>query len=62
MLATILRGEPPLRDVLEDPVVHAVMRRDGVTRELLEAVIEQARCRLAGRGQAAGGRAVSCAA
>jgi len=34
--------EPPLSEVLSDPIVHAVMRRDGVTREELIAVTQRA--------------------
>jgi hypothetical protein len=31
--------EPPLGEVLEDPIVQAVMRRDGVSLAALQAVI-----------------------
>lgn len=32
-------GEPALEDLLRDPLVHAVLRRDGLTlRDLLEAI------------------------
>jgi hypothetical protein len=34
--------EPSLREMLADPIVHAVMRRDGITREELVAVVERA--------------------
>jgi hypothetical protein len=33
--------EPPLSEVLEDPIVQAVMRRDGVSLAALRAVIAQ---------------------
>ena len=35
--------EPSLSEVLADPLVHLVMRRDGVTRSELEAVIAHGR-------------------
>jgi hypothetical protein len=38
--------EPALSEVLRDPVVHQVMRRDGVTFDELAAVIAQARTSL----------------
>jgi len=38
--------EPPLREVLADPLVQAVMRRDGVSRAALESVIAHAQRRL----------------
>lgn len=46
--------EPAIADLLDDPVTHAVMRRDGVTRQVLIRTIESARARLAqaGRGVA----------
>lgn len=39
-------SEPALCEVLADPLVHAVMRRDGVSRPALESVIAQAQRRL----------------
>jgi hypothetical protein len=39
-------GEPALVEVLADPVVHLVMRRDGVTLDQLRAVIARAQARL----------------
>jgi hypothetical protein len=39
-------SEPSLREVLADPLVHAVMRRDGVSRAALESVIAGAQRRL----------------
>jgi hypothetical protein len=38
--------EPPLGELLADPVVQAVMRRDGVTRAALESCVADARGRL----------------
>jgi hypothetical protein len=38
--------EPRLQDVLKDPLVALVMRRDGVSAELLCAVIRQAQAKL----------------
>ncbi|MGQ9367487.1 hypothetical protein [Azospirillum sp. ST 5-10] len=34
---------PSLSEMLDDPIVVAVMRRDGVSREQVQAVIEQVR-------------------
>lgn len=42
--------EPALEEVLADPLVHLVMRRDGVTPAQLGAVIAAARARLGGGG------------
>jgi hypothetical protein len=39
-------SEPPLCEVLADPIVRAVMRRDGVSLAALGSIIAQARCRL----------------
>lgn len=39
-------GEPTLRDLLTDPVTHAVMARDKVSAADLAAVVRQARARL----------------
>ncbi|MBM3480471.1 MAG: hypothetical protein FJX69_14845 [Alphaproteobacteria bacterium] len=50
--ATTTSGEPDLRDLLEDPMLHAVMRRDGLTRLDLDAAIAQARDRLRASAQA----------
>ena len=41
--------EPALADVLADPVVHLVMRRDGVTEEVLLRVIATAQAVLRSR-------------
>ncbi|GEM_PF-4167384 len=38
--------EPPLCDVLDDPLVHAVMRRDRITAAELKRVIASAQRRL----------------
>ncbi len=35
--------EPPLSEVLDDPIVHLLMARDGVTRGNLELLIEWVR-------------------
>jgi hypothetical protein len=39
-------SEPPLCEVLADPIIQAVMRRDGVSLAALGSVIAQARRRL----------------
>jgi hypothetical protein len=46
-------AEPELDELLADPVLHAVLRRDGLSLGDLEAAIAGARARLAGaaRGQ-----------
>lgn len=41
--------EPEIADVLADPVVHLVMRRDGVTSAQLRSVIAEAQALLARR-------------
>jgi hypothetical protein len=38
--------EPSLAELIEDPVVQALMRRDGVSRAVLEIMIAHARQRL----------------
>jgi hypothetical protein len=38
--------EPSLYDLLQDPVIQAVMRRDGVDRAALIDAIDEARARL----------------
>ena len=40
------RGEPCLRDLLEDPILQTLMARDHVEREELAAIVAQARARL----------------
>jgi hypothetical protein len=40
--------EPPLAEILGDPLVHLVMRRDRVTQAQLRCVIALAQCRLRG--------------
>jgi hypothetical protein len=42
-------AEPPIEDMLSDPVIEAVLRHDGLTREDVLAVIEAARLRIGGR-------------
>lgn len=39
--------EPPLAELIDDPVTQAVMRRDGVTREALLRIVETARDHIA---------------
>lgn len=41
-------GEPSLQDLLGDPVVHAVLRRDGLSTQDLMRAITRGRHRLAG--------------
>jgi hypothetical protein len=40
-------GEPALGELLDDPILHAVLRRDGISLGDLEAAIAGARARLA---------------
>jgi hypothetical protein len=44
-----LHGEPSIQELLDDPVIEAVMARDGVARPDLEHLIAEARVRLARR-------------
>jgi len=44
--------EPPLAELIEDPVTRAVMRRDGVTREALVRMLETARSRIVAESMA----------
>lgn len=48
------RGEPDLREVLDDDVVLAVMDRDGVSREELHALIRNVQRQLEPRGKLGG--------
>jgi hypothetical protein len=43
------RSEPSLSEVMADPIVHAVMRRDGVTAEQLETLLRDASARIGER-------------
>ncbi len=40
-------GEPPLSQVLEDPVTQAVMASDGVDRDALRTLLREAKRRIA---------------
>jgi hypothetical protein len=40
-------GEPAMPDLLDDPLIHAVLRRDGLSLADLQSAITQARRRLA---------------
>lgn len=44
-----LDGEPSIKELLDDPVIEAVMARDGVRRTDLEHLIVEVRDRLAMR-------------
>ena len=39
-------AEPPIEEMLSDPVIEAVLRRDGLTRQDVLAVVETARHRI----------------
>jgi hypothetical protein len=47
---TWLHGEPTLDEAIEDPVVIAMMRRDGVSADRLRHLLATMRGRLAERG------------
>jgi len=49
-----LDGEPSIQELLDDPVIEAVMARDGVARLDLEHLIAEMRDRLASREVVAG--------
>jgi hypothetical protein len=44
-----LDGEPTIRELLDDPVIEAIMARDGVARTDLVHLIDEVRGRLARR-------------
>lgn len=54
--------EPELGDMLADPVIELVMRRDGLTRDDVEAVMREARRRIDRRVRRASGDALVDAA
>lgn len=41
-------GEPSLDDLLNDPIVHLLMKRDGVSRDFLESLVRSVQCNLTG--------------
>ncbi len=41
-----LHGEPSIQEVMSEPIVHLVMRRDGLTPESVWAVIQAASVKL----------------
>ena len=41
-----LWGEPSLDDLMADPIVHAVMRRDGLDEAFVRRIVEQAAARI----------------
>lgn len=45
---TWIVGEPTVRDLIADPVVHAVLRRDGLSKQDLMRAIARGRHRLSG--------------
>ena len=47
-LRTVIKG-PSLREMLADPIIRAVMVRDGVTEQEVFGAIAKARGRMAGR-------------
>ncbi len=47
----IRNTQPSLSEILDDPIVGAVMRRDGVTREHVVAIVETVRRNLRTTGR-----------
>ena len=45
-----LRGEPELKDVLSDPIIKPLMKRDGVNIADLQSAVAVFRCRQRGFG------------
>jgi hypothetical protein len=45
-----LRGEPELNDVMSDPIIKTLMKRDGVKISELQNVVAEFRCRQRGFG------------
>jgi hypothetical protein len=45
------RGEPLLKDLLDDPVTHVIMAHDGVQRAELDALISDVQQRLEGQAR-----------
>jgi hypothetical protein len=45
-----LRGEPELKDVLSDPIIKTLMKRDGVNISDLQNAVAAFRCRQRGFG------------
>ncbi len=43
-----LDGEPGLDEVMADPIVHLVMRRDGLSADMVRAAVAAGVARLAG--------------
>lgn len=56
---TVTNKELSLHEMLADPIVQTVMKRDGVTRQQIERLIEATRERL-GSGQLNGQRPCCC--
>jgi hypothetical protein len=54
--------EPSLRELLEDPAIHLLMRRDGVEVESLRRLIAEVRLRLQRARGEASRRSPACAA
>ncbi len=42
-------GEPDIADVMADPIVHLLMRRDGLVPDAVWPVVRDAQARLGGR-------------
>jgi len=48
-----LHGEPSIQEVMSDPIVHLVMRRDGLTPESVWAAIQTASVKLQAKSKEA---------
>ena len=55
-METWLKGEPSLENLLSDPIVQLVMRRDGLTAKDIWAVTYRARSALRTHAEASGDR------
>lgn len=42
-ISTGLSGEPRIGDLLNDPILHLLMKRDGITRKSLTQLISRVR-------------------
>lgn len=45
------RKDPSLSEILDDPIVIAVMTRDGISRKYVQDLMERMRCRLRAQQQ-----------
>ena len=53
------RGEPDLDELLDDPIIRAVMHREAVAETVLRTIIDGARARLRGESEDSGSAAAA---